>query len=398
MTAIETRPLWALCTLNDDTLSESTPGGYSFDYVDISSVTEGRISNALDTLAFRDAPSRARRLARDGDVIVSTVRTYLRAIAQVTEAEESRVYSTGFAVLRPVHGATDPRYLAYVLTSKQVMDEVIATSVGVSYPAIQGTALHRIRVPYHSLDRQRTMVDYLDRETGTIDAMIGKLDELASALKIRRATMVRADLTGFPVVAMGYHCRIVNGSTPLRSRNDFWTDSGGVPWLNSSSVNSAVVREATRQVTAIAIKQCHLPEVEPGDLLIGITGQGRTRGMVARSGIKCTISQHVAAIRPQSGWEVRFLYYALDAAYLSLREHSEGGGSTKGAITCEMLSQYRVPMPPTRDEQIRIADRLDEVTFTIDAMLGKVAELKALLLERRAALITDVVTGGKEVA
>ena len=49
-------------------------------------------------------------------------------------------------------------------------------------------------------------------------------------------------------------------------------------------------------------------------------------------------------------------------------------------------------------EQVRIADHLDEVTARIDAMLAKVAELKALLNERRAALITDVVTGRKEVA
>ena len=56
-----------------------------------------------------------------------------------------------------------------------------------------------------------------------------------------------------------------------------------------------------------------------------------------------------------------------------------------------------VPLPPL-DEQIRIADRLDEATARIEAMLAKVAELKSLLLERRAALITDVVTGKKEVA
>ncbi|MBM7331665.1 hypothetical protein JS562_53755 [Agrobacterium sp. S2] len=49
-------------------------------------------------------------------------------------------------------------------------------------------------------------------------------------------------------------------------------------------------------------------------------------------------------------------------------------------------------------ERARIADHLDEVTSKIDAMLAKVAELKSLLIERRAALITDVVTGRKAVA
>jgi type I restriction enzyme, S subunit len=66
-------------------------------------------------------------------------------------------------------------------------------------------------------------------------------------------------------------------------------------------------------------------------------------------------------------------------------------------VTKTVLDATPVPLPPI-DEQIRTADELDEVTAKIDAMLTKVADLKALLLERRATLITDVVTGGKEAA
>ena len=62
-----------------------------------------------------------------------------------------------------------------------------------------------------------------------------------------------------------------------------------------------------------------------------------------------------------------------------------------------MLKRWRVPRP-SLPEQRRIADHLDEVTGRIDAMLAKVAQLKAVLIERRAALITEVVTGRKEVA
>ncbi|HJC29029.1 MAG TPA: restriction endonuclease subunit S [Candidatus Dietzia intestinipullorum] len=66
-------------------------------------------------------------------------------------------------------------------------------------------------------------------------------------------------------------------------------------------------------------------------------------------------------------------------------------------VTKTVLDATPVPLPPL-DEQIRIADELDEATARVDAMLAKVTDLKSLLLERRAALITDVVTGRKEVA
>ena len=116
-----------MCTMNDDVLPESTPPDTVFEYVDISNVTEGHISEDVNTYAFGAAPSRARRVVRDGDVVVSTVRTYLRAIAQVPKHMSDRIFSTGFAVLRPGE-RIDPRYLAYVLGSRQVIDEIVATN------------------------------------------------------------------------------------------------------------------------------------------------------------------------------------------------------------------------------------------------------------------------------
>jgi type I restriction enzyme, S subunit len=57
-----------------------------------------------EQLTFGSAPSRARRIVRDGDVIVSTVRTYLRAIAPISDPDPGTVVSTGFAVVRPGDG------------------------------------------------------------------------------------------------------------------------------------------------------------------------------------------------------------------------------------------------------------------------------------------------------
>lgn len=66
-------------------------------------------------------------------------------------------------------------------------------------------------------------------------------------------------------------------------------------------------------------------------------------------------------------------------------------------INVRDLFVLTIPLPSS-DEQCSVVKKLDEATARVDAMLAKVADLKALLLERRAALITDVVTGRKEVA
>ncbi|MFL0446596.1 restriction endonuclease subunit S [Corynebacterium xerosis] len=386
-------PLWTFCTINDDLLSESTNTAFRFDYVDISNVTPGRISQNLEETTFSEAPSRARRLARPGDVIVSTVRTYLRAVAPVYESPRPRVYSTGFAVIRPDDSKSDSRFVRYCFTSDEIIDEIIAHSTGVSYPAINAADIARLRLPLPDLPTQRRIADYLDRETAQIDAMAESLDGLVARLEERYARVVeegtRLDIPHLP---LGYCASIYNGSTPSRSRTDFWRDTPGVAWLNSSAVNQVPVTCPSRYVTNTAISECHLPEVRRGDLLMGITGQGRTRGMVSISSIPGTISQHVASIRLNERAHPRFMFWVLKSRYGTIRMNSEGSGSTKGAVTLDEIKRISVPLPPL-DEQRRIADHLDEETAKIDAMIAKVGDLRALLEERRSALITATVTG-----
>src|SRR5690625_2106517 len=91
------------------------------------------------TIAFSEAPSRARRLARPGDVVISTVRTYLRAVAQVPSVDADLVFSTGFAVVHPEKDKVDGRYLAYAMQADPFTEAVEAMSVGISYPAVNAS-------------------------------------------------------------------------------------------------------------------------------------------------------------------------------------------------------------------------------------------------------------------
>ena len=260
-------------------------------------------------------------------------------------------------------------------------------------PRVEWSKLRSYDIPLPDLPTQRRIADYLDRETAQIDAMAESLDGLVARLEERYARVVeegtRLDIPHLP---LGYCASIYNGSTPSRSRTDFWRDTPGVAWLNSSAVNQVPVTCPSRYVTNTAISECHLPEVRRGDLLMGITGQGRTRGMVSISSIPGTISQHVASIRLNERAHPRFMFWVLKSRYGTIRMNSEGSGSTKGAVTLDEIKRISVPLPPL-DEQRRIADHLDEETAKIDAMIAKVGDLRALLEERRSALITATVTG-----
>ena len=146
-------PLKVAASFNDEVLPETTDADYEIQYVDIGSVSLEAGIVTMENLRFGDAPSRARRKTRTGDVLVSTVRTYLKAIAPVTSAPENLIASTGFAVVRP--GANlHPGFAKYVLQSHGFVDEVIARSNGVSYPAINSSDLCRIPIPRVSVAEQ----------------------------------------------------------------------------------------------------------------------------------------------------------------------------------------------------------------------------------------------------
>lgn len=184
--------------------------------------------------------------------------------------------------------------------------------------------------------------------------------------------------------------RVGNGSTPSRGKPEYWAETG-LPWLNSGSVHQAKITRASRFVTNQALAECHLPQLQPGTVLVAITGQGKTRGTSGLLMIPATINQHMAYIAPMDG-EVtgNFLRYSLMAAYSQLRAISDDAGGTKGALTCEDVRRFDVTVPPI-DEQLTIADFLDQHDHTVRRFIRNRRRLIEVLKEQRQAIIDESV-------
>jgi len=181
-------------SINDEALSETTPSDYEILYVDIGGVDPFEGITKKELMTFDSAPSRARRVVRDGDTIVSTVRTYLRAIAPVEKAEDNLIVSTGFAVIRPRN--INSNYLSYALRCPYFVETVVSNSVGVSYPAINASELATIEIPLPSSSEQQAIASYLDKEIGKIDNLIEKVEKAIKKLQEYRSAIISAAVTG----------------------------------------------------------------------------------------------------------------------------------------------------------------------------------------------------------
>lgn len=183
-----------LCKIDPDRLPENTDNNYSFEYIDISSVNDlGKISGVTKT-RFEDSPSRARMVVNKNDIIVSTVRTYLKAIAQIPE-DNRYVCSTGFAVLRPNQGLNS-RFFYYQIQSEYLVQLIVSYSTGVSYPAINASKLGDFYSLVPPLNEQKIIADYLDQRCADIDQVIDSNNRLIEKLKEYRLSLIYEVVTG----------------------------------------------------------------------------------------------------------------------------------------------------------------------------------------------------------
>jgi type I restriction enzyme S subunit len=308
--------------------------------------------------------------------------------------------------------SVDPGYLYYTLDAPLRLINEFTYSTTVKH--LSSFDVLDIRLSYPQLEQQRLIANYLDRETARIDGLIAEKERMLALLEEKRSALISRLVTRglnpnapfkpsgqewlgeipghWEVQPIKYLAVVGNGSTPSVENAEYW-DQEGFPWLNSSVVNLSPVTSASRYVTETALRECHLPIIQPPAVLVGITGQGKTRGMVALLGMEATINQHLAFIKPRSqkiGTE--YLYYLLGHAYAFLRSDSDGAGSTKGAITCEQLANLKIPVPPIK-EQIEICTRIGQTLDVSTPLRSEITSSLDLLAERRSSLITAAVTG-----
>lgn len=181
-----------IVSCNDEVLSEDTPKDQMIDYVEISDVDFVNGINGYTKYSFSDAPSRARRITQLKDVIISTVRTYLKAIAQINN--RGLIVSTGFAVLRAKD--INPDFLSYAVKSNYFINAVISQSVGVSYPAITAAELTNISIPVPPLSEQVEIAEFLKKKTTQVDNYISELEKQINDLVCYKKSIISEAVTG----------------------------------------------------------------------------------------------------------------------------------------------------------------------------------------------------------
>ena len=290
--------------------------------------------------------------------------------------------------------AEDLAYVAYCLVASRRALQALGR--GTTFMEISTTQLSNFSIPWPVCMDRRAITRYLDRETGEIDAMLATLDELTETLRLRRVQVIQSAVRSSRSIGIGLMLDVKLGKM-LQTKPKSPTDRLQ-PYLRA-----AHIQPGGRLDLAIDTKEMYFSEYEAealslraGDVVIVEGGAGFGRAAYLTEDMPGWGFQNsIIRLRGASA-DTRYAVYALQAALESGEIAMACNAATFAHFTAEKVESFRIPYHGT-DQHRRIADHLDEATGRIDAMLTKIDELKAILVERRAALITDVVTGRKKI-
>ena len=407
----EVRRLKYVATVNDEALPETTDPDLEMTYVDIGNVDSVAGITGTEDLVFENAPSRARRIVRQGDVIVSTVRTYLKAIARIESSDANLIVSTGFAVIRPRD--LDGGFAAYALGSPYFVDRVVAHSVGVSYPAINASELACLDVVLPPLPEQTAIATFLDRETARIDALVAKKERLIELLDEKRTALVTRAVT-----------KGLDPDVPMRDSGVEWLGEIPSQWKvkrlkHLATINDEALPETTdprMEITYVDIGNVDsVKGIEGTEDLVFEDAPSRARRIVRQDDViistvrtylkaiarigptdaNLIVSTGFAVIRPRE-LDGGFAAYALSSPSFVDRVVAHSVGVSYPAINASELACMDITLPPLPEQQA-IAAFLDRETAKLDSLITKIQEAIERLRELRSALISAAVTGRIDV-
>lgn len=399
-----------LTSYNDDVLPETTAPNVIVKYVEIADVNciDG-ITNSTE-YEFKEAPSRARRITQKNDVIISTVRTYLKAIAKVSK--DDLIVSTGFIVLRPKK--MHEQFLAYSALSENFIFDVISQSVGVSYPAINSSQVVNIKIPVPPQQEQTAIADYLDARCAKIDNVVAiqrKRIELLKELKQsiithavtkgldKNAKMKDSGIDWFGKVPecwetrrLKFVCSKITDGSHFSPR----TQDEGKSYVTVSDVNDDVIDYINSPKISIEdfnnlVKNGCQPQV--GDVLLAKDGTVGRTAIVEKNDF--VVLSSLGILSPGYN-NSKFLKYLLDSDVLQQQMINSMAGSALQRITISKIVNFIGLVPPL-EEQTAIADYLDNKCAIIDRQIAKVEKQIELLSEYKQSVITECVTGKRKV-
>lgn len=391
------RPLpdgWKWATLGEVCLPvESTnpkrhPEHY-FRYVDISSIDrQTKRITAAKRIRGGNAPSRARQRIHTNDILVSTTRPNLNAVALVPNDLDDEVCSTGFCVLRPTAEVL-PEFLYGFVRTQKFVGSLSDQATGSSYPAVTDKQVKAVTVPLPPMVEQKRIVSAIEERFRSINAATREAETQIEASGSMIVAYLRAV---FPSVGdelprdwmrrrLGEVCEVIPGqSPPGSSYND---DGEGIEFHQGKAAFGQRYLESSGKWTTHARRFA-----EHGDLVMSIRAPVGPVNATAR---RVAIGRGLASLRADASWVVpEWLFHFVRSIQPELTGTQ---GTTFASINKREIEEIPVPFCSLH-EQKRIIDRIECRLELLDSAKRASQTQRDALESLSNAYLTQAFSGG----
>lgn len=378
----------SMCDRRLERFSAVTWPRESFVYLDVSAVdAKGKVISEPRTVATNAAPSRAQSVVRVGDILVSTVRPNLNAVARVPPHLDGAVCSSAFAVLRPLRADDCDGLFSYV-QSETFISSLVAAAQGSHYPAVSDATVFSVEIDpsrwYRGAEgaRLQAVLNEARGAANVIGDQVAGAGELSTALlrvvfdgqvAINAGNHVAGVRRGWEVCQLNELARLESGHTPSRRHPEWW--GGAVPWLALPDIRKLHGKLAHQTIETV--NDAGLANSSARLLPVGTVCVSRTAsiGFVTMLGRPMATSQDFCNwVCDRDRLDPAFLMYAFMASQDSLREL--GSGAVHKTIYMPTIRSFHVAAPDI-SEQRRIARTLRDQLVAAEALQTRLAERQA---------------------
>jgi type I restriction enzyme S subunit len=380
-------------------------------------------------------------LCRPGDIIVvkssGSATSVISGKCALVRTEHGNICFSNFTLrVRPLERILHPFFAWSFLSSEVVRAQVRLMVSTTTYPNLQVPEYVSFLVPQPPPREQLAIADFLDRETGRIDRLVGKKRELIERLKEKRAALIACTVTrGLPPTAARSASLLENptfkpsGLDELPQIPKDWKVSK--VWLERVArnleyqdgnhgelhpkaedyVSDGIPFIMANHIVAGEIDFTICNYIEPelaASLRIGFARTGDVllthKGTIGRVGLVQENRFPYVVLTPQVTYYRflrnifgRYLFWFFQGSYWQDQMYLVSSlGTTRGYVG--LLDQRSLNLIlPRFPEQVTIATYLDEETAKLDALVARIEEAIERLREYRTALITAAVTGKIDV-
>lgn len=354
-------------------------------YFDTSTVTEG-IFDKPELVKLEDAPSRAKRIVKNNDVVISTVRPNLKHYGYIRNPEKNWIFSTGFAVITAKE--IDSKFLYYLISNDFITQFLIliAESQTSTYPSFNPVTIENIKVKIpENKETQQKIANIL----GTYDELIEVNNERIKILEETAQSLYKEWFVRFrfPNYQNTEFIKgVPKGWEVVKLKNLVSTQYGFTESASSEKIGPKFLRITDivdKQIDWSSVPYCKVPEkdlnkylLKCGDIVVARTGA--TVGFAKRihkNPPEAVFASYLVRLKPLN--DLLSIYLGLSIDSQNYRNYIEtvASGSAQPGTNANVMSEFYLFKPNI--------ELLEKLNYSIDPILEQIEILQQQNTELR---------------